>query len=159
MTDKLKPCPFCGMGEMDPEENIPNLVDGMNSLGNFIFVTCLNCNASGPVVAYEVRDNVVTSWPDAVKEWNRNTLQELEEMRVALRAKPRNPDAPPGYLPLDDLQNLRRLYFEKLEGAFEAGQWSQEKGRGGGSFQAGRWQAWFAAIDALETLILIHVDR
>lgn len=83
------------------------------------------------------------------------TLPELENMRIKLRSRPRKPDAPPGHLPLDDLQHLRRLYFEKLN---EAGRWSQEEGRGGSAFQSGRWQAWFAAIDALETLIMSALD-
>jgi len=73
MTDKLKPCPFCGAEEMDPEENIPNLVDGMSTNGDYIFVTCLECGANGPAVEYEVdhKTSVVISWPDAVKAWNR----------------------------------------------------------------------------------------
>lgn len=39
MTDKLKPCPFCGGGDME-----------MNSYSNdtWFFVQCTDCNAAGP---------------------------------------------------------------------------------------------------------------
>ena len=63
MSEKLKPCPFCGgAGEIVRKVT--------ESLTVFYFVQCLDCGATGSMEGQEP-DSPVVGITDAVAAWNR----------------------------------------------------------------------------------------
>lgn len=64
MTEELKPCPFCGSNELRTTK-APKISNDYKDFTMFeTNVSCMNCWASGPPIAYV--ENVRKAWNERV---------------------------------------------------------------------------------------------
>lgn len=74
MTQELKPCPFCGSGEVRAISTMDDMPGEEELHGNVI---CLNCLAYGPTVSIE--PSGATDDIDAVEEMARRAWNKRHE--------------------------------------------------------------------------------
>ncbi len=67
MTEKLKPCPFCGKSDlleiMTHERNVPNMYRWTAD------ITCLHCFGNASAHGFYITEDEAKS--EAIKAWNR----------------------------------------------------------------------------------------